>query len=103
MALRTTRTARAWAAGSRARGARTAHPAKRTLRVFLRTVEAAGIHHAQMAQGKVVADRIARVERAKRRGDLRSHLPPGAYVFGQAQAASDADYVCIEGDDQPRG
>ena len=49
-------------------------------------VEAARVHHAQVAQREVVADGIDRVERAERLGDLHRHRPARRAAAGQAQA-----------------
>jgi hypothetical protein len=62
--------------------------------------EAARIHHPQVTQRKIVANGIDRIERAQRPRDLRGHLPAGTRARGEAQAAAEANHVCVERDDE---
>ena len=50
-----------------------ADPTQRTLRVRLRAIEAAGVHHPEVAQREVVLHRIVRIEPAQRRRDVARH------------------------------
>ena len=68
--------------------------------VTLWPVESAGVHHPDVAERKVVADRIVRVERAQGGGNLGGHLPPGRRVVGQAQAVAESNDVSVERDNQ---
>jgi hypothetical protein len=55
-----------------------------------------------MTQRKVVLHRILRIEGAKRRGDVLSHLPPGADALRQSQTPADPDDVGVERHDEAR-
>ena len=79
-----------------------ADPTQRTLRVRLRAIEAARVHHAEVAEREVVLDRVVRIEPAQRRGDVARHAPAGARIGRQAQAAADADHVRVERHDELR-
>ena len=79
-----------------------AHATQRTLRVRLRAIEPAGVHHPQVAEGEVVLDRIERVEAAQRGRDVARHPPARARIRRQAEAAADANHVGVERDNQPR-
>ena len=63
-------------------------------------LEAARVHHAQVAQREVVLHRILRVEAAKRRRDVARHRPARARVARQTQTAADADDVRVERHDE---
>ena len=78
-------------------------PLQRTLSAALRLLKPARIHHPDVAQGKIEADRIVRVEATQRIRDIDRHLPPGARVARQLQAASEANDVRVERDDQTLG
>ena len=54
------------------------------VRVTLRPIEAAGVHHAEVAEREVVLHRIAGIERAQRRRDVARHRPPGTHIARQA-------------------
>src|SRR5262249_7712890 len=80
-----------------------AWPAKttnRTLRISLRAVEAAGVHHADVAEREVVLHGIVGVEATERRGDVARHRPSRAPVARQTQTPADADDVRVERHDQ---
>src|SRR5438067_9061901 len=79
---------------------RPADAAQRTLRVALRAVEAARVHHAEMAEREVVLHGIVGVERAQRRRDIARHRPAGARIAREPQAAADADHVRVERHDE---
>jgi hypothetical protein len=74
---------------------------QRALPIALRTSEAARIHHSDMAQRKVIANGILRIDRTKRRRDFRRHLPSGTHVSREPQAATEPDDVRIEWNDEP--
>src|SRR4029077_15590005 len=80
-----------------------ARAAQRAVRVPLRTVEAARVHHAEMAERVVVLHRTVRIELPQRGGDVARHLPARARVAREAEAAADADHVRVERHDQLRG
>ena len=75
-------------------------PAQRTDGVAPRMREAARIHHPEMTERKVVADRIDRIERPQRPRNLRGHLPARARARREAQAAAETNHVRIERDDE---
>jgi hypothetical protein len=85
-----------------AHGARPADSLQRTLRISLPAAVAAGVHHPDVAQREVESDGIDRVDRAKRRRDLRRHPPPRRPVSRQTQALPEADHVRVERHDQLR-
>jgi hypothetical protein len=60
------------------------------------------IGHAEMAEREVVFHRVVRIQFAKRRRDVGRHLPPGAGVTRQTQAAPHPDDVRVEGHDELR-
>jgi hypothetical protein len=65
--------------------------------------EAARIHHPEVAQRKVVADGIDRIQRAQPLRDLRRHLPARARARREAQAAAEANDMRVERDDELSG
>ena len=65
--------------------------------------EAARVHHPEVAEREVVLDRVVRIERAQRRGDVARHPPARAGVARQPQAAADADDVRVERHDRRAG
>jgi len=73
------------------------------LRVRLGAAEPARVHHPEVADREVVADRVVRVEPAQRRRDVPRHAPAGAGVGREPQAAADANHVRVERHDQPGG
>ena len=80
---------------------RPARASERTLGVALGATEATRVHHADVAEREIEADRIGGVERAQRRRDLGRHLPPGTGVARQPEAAPEPDDVGVERHDQP--
>ena len=80
--------------------ARPAHSLERTLRVSLPAAEAAGVHHADVAERKIEPDRIVRIDGAQRRRDVRRHPPARRRVARQSQAAAEPDDVRVERHDQ---
>ena len=74
-----------------------AYPAQRRLRILLRTVEAARVHHPEVTEREVVLDRIVWIEATERGGDIAGHGPTGACVPCQAQTAAHADHMRVEG------
>src|SRR5262245_45421697 len=79
-----------------------AHPTQRTLRVPLGATESARVHHAQVAEGEVVAHWVQRIKAPERGGDVLRHSPPGTRVTSQAKATPNADHVRVERDDELR-
>ena len=65
-------------------------------------VEAARVHHAEVAHREIVADGIHRIDSPERRGDVTGHSPARAGVVRQAEAAADANDVRIERNHQLR-
>src|SRR5207249_5575645 len=72
------------------------------VRISLRAIEAARVHHADVAEREIVLDRIVRIEPPQRRSYVDGHPPSGARVAREPEAATDADHVSIERDDQLR-
>src|SRR5688572_26522355 len=70
--------------------------AKGTLRISLRLSKAAGVHHPDVAQGEVVADRVQGIDVAERGSDLRRHPPARTRISRQPQAAPEPDDMCIQ-------
>src|SRR5438105_15042752 len=77
-----------------------AEPTQWTLGVPLGATETARVHHAEMTNRKVVADRIGWIEAAQRRGDVLRHAPSRADVAREPKTAPDTDHVRIEWHDQ---
>ena len=71
------------------------------MRVALWPVEPALVHHPDVAEGKIEANGIGRIERAERRGDFCGHLPAGRDVVRQAQAVAEPDDMGVERNNQP--
>ena len=70
--------------------------------VALRSSISAGAHHPHVTQGKIVPNRILRVNRSERRCDFGGHLPPRSRVASQSKATTEPDDVRIERNDEPR-
>ena len=70
--------------------------------VALRSSISAGAHHPHVTEGKIVPDRIRRVNRSERRCDFRGHLPARSRVASQSKATTEPDDVRIERNDEPR-
>src|SRR5262245_36926850 len=69
--------------------------------IALTSSVAAGIHHPDMTEGKIVPDRIDRVDPAKRRRNFGGHLPIRRAIARQSEASSQPNDVRIERNDEP--
>src|SRR5215213_11721038 len=76
---------------------------QRTLTVSLPAAEAAGVHHADMADREIEPHRVRRIELPQVRGDVGGHLPAGAGIAGEPQAPRQSNDVGIERYDQLSG
>ena len=62
---------------------------------------AAGIHHPDMAEGKIVPDWIAWIDRAKGSRNLGGHLPVGRAIPRQSETPPQPNDMRIEWNDEP--
>ena len=83
------------------RAGRTADSAQGALTISLSSSVAAGIHHPDMAEGKIVPDRVDRIDRTQRRRNFRGHLPIRCAIARQSEAPPQPNDVRIERNDEP--
>src|SRR5262245_13629709 len=76
--------------------ARMTQTAERALGVGLSAVEAARVHHPEVAEREVVLDRVVRIEHAQRRSNVAGHSPARARIGRELQTAADPDDVGVE-------
>jgi hypothetical protein len=69
--------------------------------IALSSSVAAGVHHPDMAKGKIVPDWIDGVDRAQRRSDFGGHLPVWCAIPRQGETAAETNDVRIERNDEP--
>jgi len=72
------------------------------LTITLSSSIAAGIHHPDMAKGKIVPDWIKSVDRAQGCRNFGRHLPVWCAIARQSEAPPQSDDVRIERNDEPR-
>ena len=77
------------------RRSRAAQPLQRTLRVSLPAAEAAGVHHADVAQREIEPHRIVGIQRAQRRGDVGRHPPARADVYRVSRRQRPSRMTCV--------
>src|SRR4051812_22349494 len=52
--------------------------------------------NSQMAKGKIILERVFRIEQAKLAGDVHGHRPSGTLSIGQSNVAGDSRDVRVE-------